>query len=163
MVHLARPPSTLPMSLLSVALHGQLAAWSGLLPRATEMPSTLAPRGFPEEAVAVVRWPVGYPACGMWWCSGSEGNGVKPVLKAATRGAVAAMAMTGLRQMTTSLGLVERTPPDSVLSQTAPQLFYRVPVDRRAAPRSWRRSTGRTEPWAAACSACCPEPYGGTR
>jgi hypothetical protein len=58
---------------------------------------------------------------------------MQPVLKAATRGAVAAMAMTGLRQMTTSLGFVERTPPESVLSETAPQLLYRVPVDRRAA------------------------------
>jgi hypothetical protein len=58
---------------------------------------------------------------------------MKPVVRACARGVVAAMAMSGLRQLTTSLGLVERTPPESVLRQTASQLFYRVPVDRRAA------------------------------
>lgn len=56
-----------------------------------------------------------------------------PVVKASARGAVAAMAMSGLRQLTTSLGLVEQTPPESVLRRTAPRLFYRVPENRRAA------------------------------
>jgi hypothetical protein len=52
---------------------------------------------------------------------------------AATRGVVAAMAMTGFRQLTRGLGLVEWTPPEAVLQQTAPGLFYRVPVERRPA------------------------------
>lgn len=81
------------------------------------------------------------------------------VVHAAVRGAIGAMAMSGLRQLTQSLGLVERTPPESVLQRTAPGLFRRVPVSRRAAlvelahwaygaaggavfgmfPRRWRR------------------------
>jgi hypothetical protein len=56
-----------------------------------------------------------------------------PVVKGGARGAVAAMAMSGLRQLTTSLGLVEQTPPESVLRRTAPRVFYRVPVERRPA------------------------------
>jgi hypothetical protein len=56
-----------------------------------------------------------------------------PVVKASARGVVAAMAMSGLRQLTTSLGLVEQTPPESVLRRTGPRVFYRVPVERRPA------------------------------
>ena len=51
-----------------------------------------------------------------------------PILRAAGRGAMASMAMSGLRQFTVSLGLVERTPPESVLQKTAPELFRSVPV-----------------------------------
>jgi hypothetical protein len=43
------------------------------------------------------------------------------------------MAMSGFRQVTTALELVQRTPPESVLVQTAPNLFRRVPVGRRQA------------------------------
>ena len=39
---------------------------------------------------------------------------VGEVLRAAGRGAVGAMAMTGMRVMTTELGLVEQTPPAAV-------------------------------------------------
>jgi hypothetical protein len=56
-----------------------------------------------------------------------------PTAWAATRGVVAAMAMTGFRQLTQGLGLVERTPPEAVLQETAPGLFYRVPLERRRA------------------------------
>lgn len=49
------------------------------------------------------------------------------------RGAVAAMAMTGFRQLTTGLGLVDQTPPDAILKQRAagplvanPRLAYIV-------------------------------------
>lgn len=55
------------------------------------------------------------------------------VLRAAARGAVAAMAMTGLRRLSTTTGLLERTPPESILQERAPSLFYRVPVERRPA------------------------------
>ncbi|WP_422773004.1 hypothetical protein ACN28C_08630 [Plantactinospora sp. WMMC1484] len=57
----------------------------------------------------------------------------KTVLRGAARGGVAAMAMSGLRQATTGLGLVRQTPPESVLAHTAPRLFQRVPVERRRA------------------------------
>jgi hypothetical protein len=43
------------------------------------------------------------------------------------------MAMSGFRQATTALGLVQRTPPESVLLETAPNLFRRVPMERRQA------------------------------
>jgi hypothetical protein len=82
-----------------------------------------------------------------------------PVIQAAARGAVGAMAMSGLRQLTQALDLVEKTPPESVLERTAPGLFRRVPTRRRPAlveathwtygaavgalfgmlPRRWRR------------------------
>lgn len=49
------------------------------------------------------------------------------------RGAVAAMAMTAVRQLTTGLGLVEQTPPDAIFKQRAsgplvqsPRLAYFV-------------------------------------
>lgn len=53
--------------------------------------------------------------------------------RAGARGVVAAMAMSGLRQATTSLGLVGQTPPEQILKRAAPGLFYRVPVNRRPA------------------------------
>lgn len=84
------------------------------------------------------------------------------VLRAGGRGAVAAMAMSGLRQLTRSLDVVEKTPPERVLERTAPGLFRRAPVQRRPAlvelvhwaygaaggavfgglPRRWRRLPG---------------------
>ncbi|WP_329102798.1 hypothetical protein OG792_24895 [Micromonospora sp. NBC_01699] len=53
--------------------------------------------------------------------------------RAAARGAIAAMAMSGVRQATTSLGLVEQTPPEELLKHAAPALFSRIPVNRRPA------------------------------
>lgn len=44
---------------------------------------------------------------------------VRRLGEGALRGAVAAMAMTGLRQVTTGFGLVEQTPPDAILKQRA--------------------------------------------
>ena len=49
--------------------------------------------------------------------SGRNGD----VPRAAARGVIAAMAMTGMRRMTTGLGLVEETPP-SALARQAPLL-----------------------------------------
>lgn len=43
------------------------------------------------------------------------------------RGAVAAMTMTALRQVTTGLGLVEQTPPDAILKQRAFGVVVRSP------------------------------------
>src|SRR5918992_2551412 len=49
------------------------------------------------------------------------------VLTGAVRGVVAAMAMTGMRQVTTGLGLVEQTPPDAILKQRAFGPLIRFP------------------------------------
>ncbi|MEO3795240.1 hypothetical protein ABGB14_33930 [Nonomuraea sp. B10E15] len=57
----------------------------------------------------------------------------RPVRRAAARGAIASMAMSGSRQFTTALGLVERTPPESVIERTAPRMFHKIPVGRRPA------------------------------
>jgi hypothetical protein len=43
------------------------------------------------------------------------------------------MAMSGLRQASATLGLVEKVPPEGVLEHTAPRLFHRVPAKRRPA------------------------------
>ena len=43
------------------------------------------------------------------------------------------MAMSGLRQATTSLGLVEQTPPEQALKRAVPAVFSLVPVNRRPA------------------------------
>ncbi len=49
------------------------------------------------------------------------------------RGAVAAMAMSGVRSLTTSLGLVRMTPPEEIGMHGAAQLLARVPPEHRAA------------------------------
>ena len=43
------------------------------------------------------------------------------------------MAMTGMRRVTTRLGLLEQPPPDAVFKQGAPGLLARVPIDAEAA------------------------------
>jgi hypothetical protein len=58
---------------------------------------------------------------------------VKEVLHAAGRGAVAAMAMTGMRVFTVEVGLVEQTPPQAIANQKARGLLMHVPRDRRRA------------------------------
>jgi len=53
---------------------------------------------------------------------------------ATMRGAIAAMAMTGMRQVTVGLGLVKETPPRAIFRQKAKGLIRRVPrANRRAA------------------------------
>ena len=42
-------------------------------------------------------------------------------------GTVAAMAMTGMRQVTTGLGLVEQTPPEAIIKQRASGVLVRMP------------------------------------
>ena len=55
-------------------------------------------------------------------------NGVRRRLaRGLVRGTVATMAMTGVRQVTTGLGLVEQTPPDAIIKQRAPGLLVRMP------------------------------------
>ncbi|MDT0326871.1 hypothetical protein [Nocardiopsis lambiniae] len=43
------------------------------------------------------------------------------------------MAMTGMRQATVGLGLLERTPPEAILREGAPPLLEAVPEHRRTA------------------------------
>jgi hypothetical protein len=62
------------------------------------------------------------------------------VLDGAVRGAVGAMAMTGMRVLTTELGLVEETPPQAV-SQRARAVL-------RRAPRRQRRGLIEVAHWA---------------
>jgi hypothetical protein len=93
----------------------------------------------------------------------AEEAGRRPIVRAAARGAIASMAMSGLRQLTTSLGLVAQTPPEAVIKKTAPEAFRRVPVERRPAVVEtvhWLYGAGggaffgmlpqavRTRPWA---------------
>lgn len=56
-----------------------------------------------------------------------------PMIRGAARGAVGAMAMTGMRQAAVGLGIVERTPPDEILSQGVPPLLESFPEHRRTA------------------------------
>ena len=58
---------------------------------------------------------------------------MKEVLHAAGRGAVAAMAMTGMRAFTVSLGIVDQTPPQAIFKQKARGVAALVPRKRRRA------------------------------
>ena len=55
------------------------------------------------------------------------------VAHAALRGAIGAMAMTGVRAFTQDVGLVKQTPPEAILKQRVAGLFRRVPRGRRRA------------------------------
>jgi hypothetical protein len=69
---------------------------------------------------------------------------VGEVFGAAGRGAVGAMAMTGMRVVTTELGLVEQTPPDAVSRQRARGASALL----RRAPRRQRRGLVELAHWA---------------
>ena len=59
-------------------------------------------------------------------------NGDRPAVAAgAARGIIAAMAMTGMRRVTTRLGLVREPPPEAVASQGVPALLALVPIENR--------------------------------
>ena len=73
-----------------------------------------------------------------------EGSRLGEVLHAAARGAVGAMAMTGMRVITTELGLVEQTPPQAVARQRARGMRALL----RRAPRKQRRGLIETAHWA---------------
>jgi hypothetical protein len=55
------------------------------------------------------------------------------IAHASLRGAIAAMAMTGMRAFTVDLGIVEQTPPQAIVKQRARGLIRRVPRGRRRA------------------------------
>jgi hypothetical protein len=73
-----------------------------------------------------------------------EGSRVGDVLHSAARGAVGAMAMTGMRVMTTELGLLEQTPPQAVSRQRARGLRALL----RRAPRRQRVGLVEGAHWA---------------
>jgi hypothetical protein len=73
-----------------------------------------------------------------------EGSRLGEVLHAAARGAVGAMAMTGMRVMTIELGLVEQTPPQAIARQRARGMRALL----RRAPRKQRRGLIETAHWA---------------
>ena len=64
-------------------------------------------------------------------------------LRSAGRGAIGAMAMTGMRVLTTELGLVEQTPPAAVSRQRARGLRALL----RRAPRRQRRGLVEIAHW----------------
>ena len=55
------------------------------------------------------------------------------LLHAALRGAIAAMAMTGMRAFTVTLGIVDESPPQAIFRQKARGLFRLVPRKQRRA------------------------------
>lgn len=61
----------------------------------------------------------------------SDGVGIR-ALRGTLGGAVAAMAMTGMRNVTTGLGLMRRTPPERIVSEAA-GLVGRIPEGKRQA------------------------------
>ena len=69
--------------------------------------------------------------------SGSSGGNdqgqVDEVAHATLRGAIAAMAMSGMRAFTVGVGIVEETPPRAIFRQKARGLFRLVPRKRRRA------------------------------
>jgi hypothetical protein len=64
---------------------------------------------------------------------GESTLGPKELAHATVRGAVAAMAMTGMRAFTQSAGIVKQTPPEAIIRQRARGLIRKVPRKRRRA------------------------------
>ena len=58
-------------------------------------------------------------------------GGPGEVAHAAMRGAIAAMAMSGMRTVTTRFGLVRETPPKAIFRQRAPGVLRQIPRRRR--------------------------------
>jgi hypothetical protein len=61
----------------------------------------------------------------------ASGPPAERIAHAALRGAVAAMAMTGMRVLTVSLGVVEESPPQAIFRQRAKGLLHLVPRKHR--------------------------------
>jgi hypothetical protein len=55
------------------------------------------------------------------------------IARASARGLLAAMAMTGMRQFTANIGLLEKSPPEVIVERHAPRRIQRLPAERRAA------------------------------
>ena len=61
--------------------------------------------------------------------AGTGGGPASPreIAHAAGRGAIAAMAMTGMRVLTVNLGIVEKPPPQAILEKRGPRFVRRLP------------------------------------
>jgi len=59
--------------------------------------------------------------------------GTRTMAEAAAGGLVASMVMSSVRQLTTGLGLVRQTPPETVLKQGAPSVLAKFSRQRRRA------------------------------
>jgi hypothetical protein len=55
----------------------------------------------------------------------------RPLGRSAARGAIAAMAMTGMRRVTSGLGLLQQAPPEMIAEEGVPHLLDRIPEDYR--------------------------------
>jgi hypothetical protein len=89
---------------------------------------------------------------------------VKELLHAAGRGAVGAMAMTGMRILTVDIGLVDETPPQALAKQKARGLLKRVPQERRRAVvelAHWSYGAGGGAAFALLPDALRRRPYAG--
>jgi hypothetical protein len=62
-----------------------------------------------------------------------DGDRLAEIAHAGARGAIAAMAMTGMRVVTVDTGIVKQTPPEAIIKQKARGLLRRVPRNRRRA------------------------------
>ena len=62
-----------------------------------------------------------------------EQRRLREIAHGGLRGAIAAMAMTGMRAFTVDLGIVEQTPPEAIFKQRARGLIRKVPRRRRRA------------------------------
>jgi hypothetical protein len=82
------------------------------------------------EAPAAPGWRRAEPGAGG---DREPGAGPAEIAHAGLRGAVAAMAMTGMRALTVSLGLVSQPPPQAILKQRARGVLRLVPRRRRRA------------------------------
>jgi hypothetical protein len=60
-------------------------------------------------------------------------NDAGEIAHASLRGAIAAMAMTGMRAFTVHIGVVDETPPRAIFRQRARGLLGKVPRGRRRA------------------------------
>jgi hypothetical protein len=63
----------------------------------------------------------------------SEPRRLTVMLQAGVWGAVAAMAMSGMRTLTNELGLVGETPPEAMASEGAGELVRQIPPSKRGA------------------------------
>ena len=55
------------------------------------------------------------------------------IAQTAARGVVGAMAMSGLRTVTTGLGMVDETPPEAIAEQRGPRMLMHLPEKQRKA------------------------------
>jgi hypothetical protein len=63
--------------------------------------------------------------------TGAEDTRTRAMLRAAVRGAIAAMAMTGMRTFTEEAGWLEEAPPEAVFSQDPTGILAKVPESKR--------------------------------